>query len=163
MATLSLLILHEGLEEPRFHDAREDHTIEELLQLVAPDDPAACAYLADADEPLDAALTLLDAGLTADSEITVARRHQIDVTVRYAGRHLRDERPPNQRLRRVRRWALGERGFDIPEGQWDEFELADPVTDEPVNLRSTIAQYVRDGKRKAVFDLRLIKAPQGSR
>jgi hypothetical protein len=158
--SFSLLVICEGPIDTRLHDARAELKVAELVAQITPDQ-GICAFLPDADEPLAAELTLIELELDTGSEITLARPAVIEVIVRYAGENRHTERPPNQRVKHVLRWALGKHGYGIPAAQHANFELADSTTGQAVDPASTIAHYVHDHRRRAVFDLREIDGHQG--
>jgi hypothetical protein len=157
--TVAVLITVEGADAPVLRQVPPDHTIEALAEEVA---PGSVAFLPEGDGPLSDELTLLEAGLGAGGEITLAKSKKITVPVFYGGIERSKEWAPSQRLRRIFKWSLGKQGFDIPHDEEPQFELALDATDETVDLDATVASLVGTTGEIAGLDLRRISAPQGA-
>lgn len=95
-------------------------TVADLADAVGIDD--AIGWLEDADEPLDAGARVA-AAVGDKGHLHLNRCHRIEVTINYAGRTKSHRFPPGVTIGRVRRWAVGEDGFDLPQKERPKHEV----------------------------------------
>ena len=98
----------------------ETSTVADLVSQSGVDDAA--VWLEDADEPLGPSTRLGDA-LHDGAHIHICACRRIAVTVHYGGQTIERSFPPSATIQRLRRWALGSRGFDLPKSQRPVHEL----------------------------------------
>ncbi|WP_309709613.1 hypothetical protein [Pseudolysinimonas sp.] len=95
-------------------------TVAELAEALGVDDAA--GWLEDADEPL-ASTTVAATAVGENGHLHLTRCRRIEVTINYAGKTKTHEFAPGSTLGRVRRWAVGENGFDLPQKERPKHEL----------------------------------------
>jgi hypothetical protein len=98
----------------------EATTIAEFADAAGIDD--AIGWLEDADEPLDACTRVV--GAVGDKgHLHLNRCRRVEVTVSYAGKTKTNRFAPGVTIGRVRRWAIGENGFDLPQKERPKHEI----------------------------------------
>lgn len=98
----------------------ETTTIAELSEAAGVD--AAIGWLEDADEPLDGS-TRVAAAVGDKGHLHLNRCRRVEVAINYAGRTKTHCFVPGATLGRVRRWAIGENGFDLPQKERPKHEV----------------------------------------
>ena len=98
----------------------ESTTIADLADIASVE--TAIGWLEDADEPL-AGDTLVVAVSGDNGHLHVSRCRQIEITISFAGKTKIHPFPPSATVRRVRRWAIGPEGFDLPEKERPKYEV----------------------------------------
>lgn len=92
-------------------DIDETTTVAELAEAAGIDD--ATGWPEDGDEPLDGG-TSVAAAVGDNGHLHLNRCRRVEVTISYAGKTRNHAFPPGTTIGRVRRWAIGEDGFDLP-------------------------------------------------
>ena len=82
----------------------------------------ATAWLEDVDDPLDIS-ALLSEALRPQQHLHLSSCRRVVTTVAYAGRTISDEFPPGTTIGRVRTWAVGHDGFDLPQKERPRHEV----------------------------------------
>lgn len=123
------LYLHSpGPEEPELIERELSSTVADLLA-EAGAEQSLSLWLQDADEPLQDALTLEEAGIASRAHVHRGRCRRIDVVVRYGGEDLPKDFSPSATIKRVFDWAVGEHGFKLSKEQRAKHVLAVPGAD----------------------------------
>jgi hypothetical protein len=95
-------------------------TIADLAEAAGVDD--AIGWLEDTDDPIDsdtkAAVVVGDNG-----HLHVNRCRRVEVTINFAGRTKTHAFAPGTTVGRVRRWAIGDGGFDLPQKERPKHEV----------------------------------------
>ena len=97
----------------------DDATIGDLAAAASMDDAA--GWLEDADDELALSTTVATIGDHGHLHLNRCRR--IEVTIHFAGREKTHRFAPGATVGRVRRWAVGEDGFDLPKTQRPKHEI----------------------------------------
>ncbi len=95
-------------------------TIADLADAVGLDD--ATCWPEDADEPLDGNTRAAEA-VGENGHLHLSRCRGVEVIINYAGRDKTDEFPPGTTVGRVRRWAIGEDAFNLPQKERPKHEV----------------------------------------
>jgi hypothetical protein len=82
----------------------------------------AIGWSEDAEEPLDDTSRLAEA-IGDNGHLHLNRCRRIDVTINYAGKAKTNKFAPGTTIGRVRRWAVGEDGFDLPQKERPKHEV----------------------------------------
>lgn len=98
----------------------ETTTIAELADRAGIADAA--AWLEDADEELGLAELASDA-VGDKCHVHLNRCRCIEATISFAGKQKTHEFAPGTTIGRVRRWAVGEHGFDLPDKERPKHEV----------------------------------------
>lgn len=101
-------------------DLDESVTVSDLAARIG--HVGATGWAEDADKPLDDAARVADA-VGDKGHIHLNRCRRVNVTVNFAGRSESHVFPPAVTIGRVRRWALGKDGFDLPKGEAPRHEV----------------------------------------
>lgn len=112
------IFLHtpDGLALENFDD---DTTIADVAAAVGMND--ATGWIEDADDPLTGDTLLRAVGDKGHLHVTRCKR--IEVTINFAGKHKTHKFAPGATIGRVRRWAIGDDGFDLPQSQRPKHEV----------------------------------------
>jgi hypothetical protein len=95
-------------------------TIAEIVESAGLAD--AMGWLENDDESLDGDTRV--AAVTGDGgHLHIGRCHRVEVTVHFAGRTKAQTFAPSATIGRVRHWALGEEGFDLPQKERPKYEV----------------------------------------
>lgn len=98
----------------------ETITIAELADAAGVDN--AVGWLEDADEPLDGgARVAVSVGDNGHLHLNQCRR--VEVAINYAGKSKTHRFTPGTTIGRVRRWAMGENGFHLPQKERPKHEV----------------------------------------
>lgn len=101
-------------------DVDDGTTVAELAASAG--QPDASGWAEDADSPLDGMARV--AGAIGDKgHIHISRCHRVTVTVNMAGKIKAREFAPATTITRVRRWTIGEDGFDLPQKERPKHEV----------------------------------------
>ena len=80
------------------------------------------AWLEDVDEPL--AVSAAAATAVGDKgHVHLSRCRSVEVTINFAGKQKTHRHAPGTTIGRVRRWAIGEDGFDLPQKERPKHEV----------------------------------------
>jgi hypothetical protein len=94
-------------------------TIGDLASAVGLDD--ATGWLEDMDDEL--ALDAAVAAIGDHGHLHLNRCKRIEITIHLAGKEMSHKFAPSATVGRVRRWAVGEDGFDLPKTQRPKHEI----------------------------------------
>jgi hypothetical protein len=97
----------------------DDATIGDLAAAAGLDDCS--GWLEDADDELSLGATVAAVG--DHGHLHLNRCKRIEVTIHFAGRDKAHRFAPSATVGRVRRWAVGEDGFDLPQTQRPKHEI----------------------------------------
>lgn len=121
--------------------------------LAAAGDEAARVYLEDAEDALAPGQTLEKAGVGPNAHVHIHRCKKIAALVNFNRRSERREFPPSTTLRRIKKWATGNQGFDLTDVDASEHALQfcgrDVRPDEDIHI-GTLAEV---GSCSVCFDL----------
>ena len=111
-------------------------------------------WVEDGEAPIDATLTVSEAGIGHRSHIHVTRCHSVRVKVTYNGPPPKEEDFwPAARLYVVFDWATGKKGFDLSKEDKAEYALqVCDSTDQP-ELSDHVGSFVAEGRCEVCFDL----------
>jgi hypothetical protein len=101
-------------------DVDEAATIADLGDKVRVED--ATGWLEDADSPLDGTELVVNA-VGDKGHVHLTRCPRVEVTVNFAGKQKTHRFAPGATISRVRRWAVGPDGFDLPQNERPKHEL----------------------------------------
>lgn len=90
------------------------------LAVAAGLDDATC-WLENADAELALSAAVADVG--EHGHVHLSRCRRIEVTIHFAGKDKTHRFAPGTTVGRVRRWAVGENGFDLPKTQRPKHEI----------------------------------------
>jgi hypothetical protein len=82
----------------------------------------AVGWLEDADDPLEGSTRVAPA-VGENGHLHLNRCRQIEATINYAGKTKVHSFAPGVTIGRVRRWAIGEDGFDLPQKERPKHEV----------------------------------------
>jgi hypothetical protein len=82
----------------------------------------AVGWSENADEPLDETTRVAEA-VGDNGHLHLNRCRRIEVTINYAGKAKSHEYTPGTTIGRVRRWAIGEQGYDLPQKERPKHEV----------------------------------------
>ena len=108
----------------------------------------------DEDSPVEAEVSLAEAGIGPSGHVYRGRCSRVKVRVRFHGQDRLEEFPPSARLIRVYHWAVGDKGFELPSEQVPKHGLALPRGDEILDRELHIGSLVSDDR--CVVDLDLV-------
>lgn len=80
-------------------------------------------YLEEDEDPADLSQSLHHAGIHNRSNIHINRCRHVSVTVNFNGQSSTDEFPPSATIKRIKKWATGQRGFDMSDLDASEHAL----------------------------------------
>lgn len=115
-----------GREVPEIIDVEESIRVRELIEV---EDAEGHIWLEDVDEEIQLDLTLVEAGIDHHRHIHHSRCVAIAVDVRFNGDHFRRDFPPVTTIKRVKEWAVGPKGANLPKDQAVAHVLAVPGAD----------------------------------
>lgn len=95
-------------------------TIADIAHNAGLDDAA--AWLEDADEPLDTNARVVDA-VGDNGHLHLDRCRRVEVTFNFAGKDKTHAFTPGTTIGRVRQWAVGKEGFDLPQKERPKHEV----------------------------------------
>lgn len=104
------------------------------------------------EEPLDPDATVEDAGLEDGNRVYVGKCKRIEVTVNYGEDDKEKSFPPSASIASVREWAMGPKGFTLPEAERIKHTLAVCDSEDQPDGSDHVGSYA-DGECKACFDL----------
>lgn len=116
---IELFLQGEGIAEITLVRVPRAGTVREIIEtamahgLAKPDGVEALVFLEDAEEPLAAEVTLEVAGVAQRARVHVHRCRRVAVTVNFNADQKTEAFPPSATLARVKKWAVGKRGFDL--------------------------------------------------
>ncbi|MGE3795252.1 MAG: hypothetical protein AB7I38_15165 [Dehalococcoidia bacterium] len=116
---MRLYVHREGKQDPEAVEADEGATLAGVLGSEA----SVVLLLEDEDEVLDPALTLGAAGVKDRAHLFVGQRKRVEVVVMFNGKQIERTFSASAPVKRVLRWAVGKRGFDLEEADAAEHEL----------------------------------------
>lgn len=97
----------------------EGATIGDLAAAIGLEDAA--GWMEDTDDELPLSATIASIGDNGHLHLNACKR--IDVTIHFAGKEKTHRFAPSATVGRVRRWAVGEEGFDLPNAQRPKHEI----------------------------------------
>jgi len=100
-------------------NVEEEATIGDLLAAAGLDDGA--GWREDADDELTSSTTMAVIG--EHGHLHLNRCRGVEVTIHFVGKERTHRFAPGTTVGRVRRWAVGEDGFDLPKTQRPKHEL----------------------------------------
>jgi hypothetical protein len=95
----------------------------------------------DSDEPLEAGLTVAEAGLATGGHVFAGTCRRISVSVRYSGETIEDEFPPGTAIAAVFAWATGPKGHDLAPSERAKHLLAKCGTDEQADKNAHVGEF----------------------
>ncbi len=124
MSGMQIFLQVEGVREIRVLELPSSATVRDLMKAAADQGlPAAggeaveapAVFIEDAEDPLAPSATLDAAGLRHGASVHVSRCKKVLVTVHFNGKERSESFGPGAPMHRVKRWAVGKKGFDLPE------------------------------------------------
>ena len=106
--------------ETRLVEVPEGARVEELIVDL---EPGHQVWLEEAEEPLALEAILIEVGVKHRTRVHASRCRRVDVGVRYNGETKNREFPPAATIASAFEWAVGARGFNIPEGDRADLTL----------------------------------------
>lgn len=116
---IELFLQGEGIPDITLVRVPRDGTARDIIQaarahgLSAPDGAEALVLVEDGEEPLAPEVTLEAAGVGHRGRVHVHRCRQVAVTVNFNADQKTESFPPSTTVGRVKKWAVGKRGFDL--------------------------------------------------
>jgi hypothetical protein len=118
MATSRLFIHHPEAREPEVIDEIiETMTLREVITRRLGVTDRTVTLVEDTEIELSDELTVLEAEIADDAHLHVARRNKVHVEIGYLGDTRSQDVSPAVTIRKIRKWALGPEGFDLPPDQ----------------------------------------------
>lgn len=162
MSGMQIFLQVEGVRDIRVLELPPSATVRDLLKAAAEQGlavaggeaaEAPAVYTEDAENPLAPGATLEAAGLRHGASVHVSRCRKVRVTVHFNGKERSESFGPGAPIHRVKRWAVGKKGFELSDRDAADHVLQITGTpdrpDEDVHI-GTLVQ----GRRCAVeFDL----------
>jgi hypothetical protein len=144
---LRVFIQGPGLERVKVIEVGDEADIADVIKLaqeagVRVDESDAVVLVEDTDTRLDMSIRLADAGVGDRASLHVGRCRRVDVSVRYGKETKNEDFSVSQRLRHVMKWAVGNRGFDISNGDAQDLVLVVPGQQHPVDLDDHVGLFV---------------------
>jgi hypothetical protein len=138
---MNRIFLHTD-SELTLENVDENTTIAELADAMGVD--GALGWLEDADEPLESGAQVASA-VGENGHLHLSRRHRIEVTINYAGKTKAHGFAPGATIGRVRRWAVGENGFDLPQKERPKHEVGPCGTGVIADRNDHVGTLATDG------------------
>ena len=134
------IFLHTS-ENLTIEDLDDATTLEEIARRLEIPDPI--AWREDCDDPLDLGLSVGEA-VGDRQHVHVSRCRHITVTVHFAGRDKTHDFAPGTTIGRIRKWAVGDHGFDLPANERPKHEVgvcgAGTVADRDAHVGTLAAE-----------------------
>ena len=80
-------------------------------------------YLEEDEDPADLSQPLHRAGIHNRSNVHINRCRHVSVTVNFNGQSVTNEFPPSATIKRIKKWATGQHGFNMSELDASEHAL----------------------------------------
>jgi hypothetical protein len=112
---MELYVHVQGTEDIRRVPADETDRIGDLV--AEHGEAGASAWLEEAEEPLDPAVSLASAGVGDRAHVHVSRCRRVEVGVRFGGETKTREFPPGATVNAVFAWAVGPQGFKLTDAE----------------------------------------------
>lgn len=122
MTKVQIFVQGEGKREIRLVELSQMATVRELVDAaqsegVAPqngnDDANVSVFAEDSETPLAPGATLDSAGLGHHSSVHLSRCTRVTVTVYFNNQHRTDTFGPGVPMHRIKKWAVGKKGFGL--------------------------------------------------
>jgi len=116
---IELFLQGEGIQDIALVRVPRDGTARDIIEaarahgLSAPDVAKALVLVEDAEEPLAPDAPLEAAGIGHRGRVHVHRCRRVEVTVNFNADQKSEAFPPSATMARVKKWAVGKRGFDL--------------------------------------------------
>jgi hypothetical protein len=150
------LYLHrQGQAETELIEVEETVTVMQLIAEYGEEGHSAWAQ--DGDELVITALVI--EVVEERGHVHIGPHREVDVTVRYETGDKSKEFKPGTRVLTVKKWAVGEHGFSIPEGQRSGLGLFLRGSREPLDEAEHIGVLAEHGHLH--LTLQPVKRPQG--
>ena len=128
MESIKLFLQGEGLAQKiEVVEVEKSCTVQAVIEqarnkgLIFKDD--SCVMVEDSEVEVKLNSVLDIAGLSNHCRLHVNRSRRIAVTVNYNGEQIEQKFPPSKTINRVKQWATGQKGFNIPERDAAELNL----------------------------------------
>lgn len=131
-------------------DLDEETTIADLCARYG--DEESQAWLEGADKPLDAKKTLSTAKVAEHAHIQISRCRTAIVAVRYGGDAKEEEFAPGATIAAVYAWAVGKKGFDLPQAERAKHGLAASGTNTQLDKAEHVGNFA-GGDCRVTLDL----------
>lgn len=119
--------------------------------LAVPDDVS--VYIEDEDVALSLESLLSTTAIRHRCRVHVSRCRRVDVSVTFNGRQISEAFPPAATMKRVKRWAVGSKGFNMSEVDAAEHVLQLSGSSERPDEDIHIGTLVTSGQCVVSFDL----------
>lgn len=114
---IELFLQGEGIEETKLIHISSESTILAVLEQAkkngSPSDGDLLVFIEDGEEPLPVDQPIKAAGFRHHGRIQAHRCRQITVTVNFNGAEKSHRFPPSTTVARVKKWAVGEHGYNL--------------------------------------------------
>lgn len=127
-----------------------DKTVEDLTNQYGA--KGAIAWLEDGKEPLKSELSLTEQGVTARCHIHISSCQIVELKVRYNGISIEGSVSPAVTGEAILRWASGDEGFKLTDGQIAKHELLTCDTKTELG-QATHVGFLADGDCTVCLDL----------
>ncbi|MCZ7573938.1 MAG: hypothetical protein M5U01_35755 [Ardenticatenaceae bacterium] len=119
MSEIEIFLQGEGIPQIVLVRVPDDGTVRDILEVASRHglvtaDGGTSVLLEDAEEALDHSAALQAAGVRHRSRVHVHRCRQVEVVVNFSGGQKAEAFPPSATIHRVKRWAVGPKGFNLP-------------------------------------------------
>ncbi len=119
VSQLEVFVQGEDIREVVLVKVAANGTIRDLVKAALPGqqegkgEHAVTVMLEDSDEALDLNKSLASAGVVQRGRVHIHRCRRVDVTVNFNGKPIERHFPPSATVKRVKKWAVGKKGFDM--------------------------------------------------
>lgn len=146
---MELFIHTAGKEDPDVVEVEETVLVRELL--AGEDDGR--IWVEEVDEELTLDVTLADAGIHAHHHVHRGRCSRVEVVVRYNGENFTDTFGPGTTIKKVEKWAFGDKAADLSPDQAAKHVLALPGADHFLAATVHVGSLVTAGACQVTLDL----------
>jgi len=162
MSGMQIFLQVEGVREIRVLELPSSATVRDLVKAAADQGladaegeaaEAPAVFTEDAEEPLAPGATLEAAGLRHGASVHISRCKKVRVTVHFNGKERSESFGPGAPIHRIKRWAVGKKGFNLSDQDAADHVLQITGTQDRPDDDVHIGTLVQ-GRRCAVeFDL----------
>lgn len=160
MEEMEVFVQGEGLRDIVRVEVPKGGTVKDLLaalsahgQGVMDGQPPALVFEEDGEEPLNPEHSLEDAGIGPRCHVHVHRCHKVRVAVNFNGRQESREFPPSATIRRIKKWAVGKKVFDLSDLDASEHVLQVVGSTERPDEDVHVGSLVTHPNCEVAFDL----------